>query len=76
MISNAIEIPDMIELTKVISAGFGALLLTSINLTEFVNVSYAVQEVLQVAVLLATLIYTVQKIHDIKKKKDDRKIDH
>jgi hypothetical protein len=66
---------DMIDLAKVLGAGLGAVFFAQIDLS-IMNVSEALEYFVKMGVLISTLIYTIYKIRDVRRKEEDRTLEH
>ena len=67
---------DYIDLFKVLTAGFGAVFFAQIDLVTIMNVSEALEYLVKMSVLISTLIYTIYKIRDVRRKENDRTLEH
>jgi len=67
---------DMLDLAKVLGAGFGAVFFAQIDLVTMMNVSEALEYFVKMGVLISTLIYTIYKIRDVRRKEEDRTLEH
>jgi len=66
---------DMIDLAKVLGAGLGAVFFAQVDLS-IMNISEAFEYVVKMGVLISTLVYTIYKIRDVRRKEEDRTLDH
>ena len=66
---------DMIDLAKVLGAGFGAVFFAQVDLS-IMNISEALEYFVKMGVLISTLVYTIYKIRDVRRKEEDRTLDH
>ena len=67
---------DMIDLAKVLGAGLGAVFFAQVDLVTVMNISEAFEYVVKMGVLISTLVYTIYKIRDVRRKEEDRTLDH
>jgi len=67
---------DIIDLAKVLGAGFGAVFFAQVDLVTVMNISEAFEYFVKMGVLISTLVYTIYKIRDVRRKEEDRTLDH
>ena len=67
---------DIADLFKVLGASLGAVFFAQIDLVTVMSISEALEYFVKMGVLVSSLIYTIYKIKDVRRKEDDRTIDH
>lgn len=67
---------DIIDLAKVLGAGLGAVFFAQVDLVTLMNVSEALEYTVKMGVLVSTLVYTIYKIRDVRRKEEDRALKH
>jgi len=67
---------DLADLFKVLGASLGAVFFAQIDLVTVMSISEALEYFVKMGVLVSSLIYTIYKIKDVRRKEDDRTLDH
>jgi ABC-type uncharacterized transport system ATPase subunit len=67
---------DIVDIAKVLGTAFSAMAISVTDLSEIMQVSQLIEQLLQIGLLIGSIIYITHKIHDIRKQKEDRAIDH
>lgn len=67
---------DLADLFKVLGASLGAVFFAQIDLVTVISISEALEYFVKMGVLVSSLIYTIYKIKDVRRKEDDRTLDH
>jgi hypothetical protein len=70
------SIVDIADLFKVLGASLGAVFFAQIDLVTVMSISEALEYFVKMGVLISSLIYTIYKIRDVRRKEDDRTLDH
>jgi hypothetical protein len=70
------SIVDIADLFKVLGASLGAVFFAQIDLATVMSISEALEYFVKMGVLTSSLIYTIYKIRDVRRKEDDRTLDH
>jgi hypothetical protein len=70
------SIVDIADLFKVLGASLGAVFFAQIDLVTVMSISEALEYFVKMGVLTSSLIYTIYKIRDVRRKEDDRTLDH
>ena len=67
---------DLADLFKVLGASLGAVFFAQIDLVTVISISEALEYFVKMGVLVSSLIYTIYKIKDVRRKEDDRTLEH
>ena len=70
------SIVDIADLFKVLGASLGAVFFAQIDLVTVMSISEALEYMVKMSVLISSLIYTIYKIRDVRRKEDDRTLEH
>lgn len=70
------SIVDIADLFKVLGASLGAVFFAQIDLVTVMSISEALEYMVKMGVLISSLIYTIYKIRDVRRKEDDRTLEH
>lgn len=73
---HSMNIVDIADLFKVLGASLGAVFFAQIDLVTVMSISEVFEYLVKMGVLISSLIYTIYKIRDVRRKESHRTLDH